>query len=167
MSVGFEEDSPEELNAKLRVFYGELRSGKGDHYSKSSLVNIRAGLNRHMTSPPFNRALNIMHDREFQGSNQVFYGTMRALRQAGLDRSEHHAAITEEDMCKMYTSGVLGTDDPVSLQLKVYVEVALHFCRRGREGLRELTKGSFCEKVDKDGRTYVTLRFHKKRVCGT
>ena len=70
------------LNAKLRTFYAELQNGKGESYSKSSLVNIRAGLNRHLTSPPFNRAWDLMHDREFQGSNQVFYGNMRTLRQA-------------------------------------------------------------------------------------
>ena len=102
-----------------------------------------------------------MHDREFQGSNQVFYGNMRTLRQAGLDRSRHKDAVTENDMRKMYSSGVLGIDNPVSLQHKVYVEVALHFCRRGREGLRELTKNSFCEKVDSDGRSYITLGFNE------
>ena len=124
-------------------------------------MNIRAGLNRHLTSPPFNRALNLMHDREFQGSNQVFYGNIRTLRQAGLDRSRHKDAVTENDMRKMYSSGVLSIDNPVSLQHKVYVEVALHFCRRGREGLRELTKNSFCEKVDSDGRSYITLGFNE------
>ena len=102
-----------------------------------------------------------MHDREFQGSNQVFYGNMRTLRQAGLDRSRHKDAVTENDMRKMYSSGVLSIDNPVSLQHKVYVEVALHFCRRGREGLRELTKNSFCEKVDSDGRSYITLGFNE------
>ena len=102
-----------------------------------------------------------MHDREFQGSNQVFYGNMRTLRQAGLDRSRHKDAVTENDMRKMYSSGVLGIDNPVSLQHKVYVEVALHFCRRSREGLRELTKNSFCEKVDSDGRSYITLGFNE------
>ena len=61
----------------------------------------------------------------------------------------------------MYSSGVLGIDNPVSLQHKVYVEVALHFCRRGREGLREHTKNSFCEKVDSDGRTYINLSFNE------
>ena len=69
--------------------------------------------------------------------------------------------VTENDMRKMYSSDVLGIDNPVSLQHKVYVEVALHFCRRGREGLLELTKNSFCEKVDSDGRTYITLGFNE------
>ena len=95
-------------------------NGKGESYSKRFLVNIRAALNWHLTSLPFSCALNLMHDREFQGSNQVFYGNVRTLRQALLDRS-----------------------------------------RPGREGLCELTKNSFCEKVDSDGRTYVTLDFNE------
>ena len=61
----------------------------------------------------------------------------------------------------MYSSGVLGIDNPVALQHKMYVEVALHFGRHGREGLCELTKNSFCEKVDLDGRTYITLGFNE------
>ena len=144
LGLQFEEYPVDVLNAKLRTFFAELRNGKVEAYSKISLVNIRAGLNRHLTSPPFNRALNLMHDREFQGSNQVFYGNMRTLRQAWLDWNRHKDAVTENDMRKMYSSGVLGIDNPVSLQHKVYVEVALHFCRRGREGLRELNKNSFC-----------------------
>ena len=102
-----------------------------------------------------------MHGREFQGSNQVFYGNMRTLGQAGLDRRRHKDAVTENNMRKMYSSGVLGIDNPVALQHKVYVEVDLLFCRRGREGLRELNKNSLFEKVDSDGRTYITLGFNE------
>ena len=35
---------------------------------------------------------------------------MCTLRQAGLDRSRHKDAVTENDMRKMYSSGVLGID---------------------------------------------------------
>lgn len=120
-------------------------------------MNIRAGLNRHLTSPPYNRQLNLMHDREFQAANQVFYGLIRTLRQAGLDRTTHKDAISASDMALMYSSGCLSVLDPASLQRKVYVEIALHFCRRGREGLRELKQNSFVEKTDENGRVYVTL----------
>ena len=37
--------------------YGDLLNRKGGKYSKSSLINIRAGLNRHITSPPWNRQM--------------------------------------------------------------------------------------------------------------
>ena len=86
---------------------------------------------------------------------------MRTLQKIGLDESRHKDAVTENGMRKMYSSGMLGIDNPVTLQHKVYVEVALHVCRCGREGLRELTKNSFCEKVDSDGRPYITLHFNE------
>ena len=71
LGLEFEEYPEEVMNAKLRSFFAELRNGKGETYSKSSMVSIRAGPNRHLRSPPFNRVLNLMYDREFQGSNQV------------------------------------------------------------------------------------------------
>ena len=161
MGVTFETDATEVLALKLRQFYGELRTSDGKKYCKSSFTNIRSGLNRHLTSPPHNRQINLMHDRAFQGANQVFYGCMRALRQEGLDKAKHKDSISTTDMAKLYSSGVLSDSDPESLQYKVYVEVALHFCRRGREGLRELSKSSFCEKTDRNGKSYVTLTYNE------
>ena len=50
--VAFATMQPEELAEYLRRFYGDLASsvGSGEEYNKSSLINIRAGLNRHVTS---------------------------------------------------------------------------------------------------------------------
>lgn len=102
-----------------------------------------------------------MHDRVFQSANQVFVGVVRKLRQDGLDKTKHKDAITAADMQLIRDSGVLSTDDPVGLQRKVYMEVSLHFCRRGREGLRELRKDSFIVKADENGREYVTLGYNE------
>ena len=147
------------LAENLREFYGSARNQHGQLYGKSSLTNLRAGLNRHLTSPPFNLQINLMKDRVFQGVNQVFVGLLRKLRLGGLSQVQHKDAITHADMLKLYSSGTLGTHDPESLMHKVYVDVALHFCRRGREGLRELHKTSFSEKYDENNKAYITLSF--------
>ena len=149
------------LGVKLRRFYGDLRQKSGDEYKRSSLVNVRAGLNRHLISPPYDRKVNLMHDTAFQGANQVFYGLIRTLKQQRLDRTVHKSALTEADFKKLYSCGILDTNNPVTLQNKVFVEVNLHFCRRGREGLRELKKDSFVKKSDSNGRTYITLGFNE------
>ena len=149
------------LGVKLRRFYGDLRQKSGDEYKRSSLVNVRAELNRHLISPPYDRKVNLMHDTAFQGANQVFYGLIRTLKQQGLDRTVHKSAVTEADFKKLYSCGILDTNNPVTLQNKVFVEVNLHFCRRGREGLRELKKDSFVKKSDSNGRTYITLGFNE------
>ena len=48
----------------------------------------------------------------------------------------------ENDMRKMYSSAVLGTDNPVFLQHRDYVDLAFHFCNRG------LGYVKFYEKID-------------------
>lgn len=161
MNSNFETDSVEEIARKLREFYASARSVDGKPYSRSSLTNIRSGLNRFLTSPPHNRQLNVMHDRAFQSANQVYVGVIRKLRQDGLDKTKHKNAVTAGDMQLIRESGVLATDNPVGLQRKVYMEISLHFCRRGREGLRELRKDSFIVKSDENGREYVTLGYNE------
>ena len=128
------------LGVKLRRFYGDMRQKSGDEYKRSSLVNVRTA---------------------FQGANQVFYGLIRTLKQQGLDRTVHKSALTQADCKKLYSCGILDTNNPVTLQNKVFGEVNLHFCRRGREGLRELNKDSFVKKSDSNWRTYITLGFNE------
>ena len=64
----------------------------------------------------------------------------------------------------MYSSGVLGNDNPISLQNKVFFELCLHFGRRGKEGLHALKKNSFEYVVGDCDPTiqYATLNFNEK-----
>jgi hypothetical protein len=94
-------------------------------------------------------------------ANQVLTGLLRQLKEAGLDKTTHKRAIPPGDMEKLYTSGTLSNNTPKSLQYKVYVELSLNFGRRGREGLRELTKDSIVFKTDDFGRQYATLNFNE------
>ena len=102
-----------------------------------------------------------MHYLNSQAANQVFVGKVRKMRQDGLDKTKHKDAVTAADMRKLYDGGILFVADPVALQWIVYVEVSLHFCRRGREGLCELKKDSFVVKCDANGREYVTMAYHE------
>ena len=102
-----------------------------------------------------------MHDREFMSANQVFSAVLKLLKESGLDKSTHKSPILQGDMEKMYTSKVLGNDSPQSLQRKVFVELLLHFGRRGKEGLRELRKDSFQIEKDDRGRSYVTIGYNE------
>ena len=87
----------------------------------------------------------------------MYVGKVRKMRQDGLDKTKHKVAVTVADMRKLYDSGILCVDEPVALQRKVYVKVSLHFCLRGREGLRELKKDSFVVTCDENGQEYVTM----------
>ena len=65
-------DSKEELAMKLREFYCCVRKvpnkdGVAEEYGKASFLNMRAGLQRFLVSPPHNRVIDIRKDIEFQG----------------------------------------------------------------------------------------------------
>ena len=88
---------------------------------------------------------------------------MKKLRAEGLDVSNSHPAIEQDDVNKMYSSETLSNTSPQSLLNKVFFEIQLHFGRRGKEGLRELTKTSFTINKDADGKEYAKLSFNAKQ----
>ena len=109
-SLTFEHISTEELASILRRFYGEVSphtNSKSGTYSRSSVIGIRAGLNLHLQSLPFNRIINIVVDREFIAANKILTGHIKINQNEGLDVTKHKTAITSGDMQKMYASGVL------------------------------------------------------------
>ena len=110
--VDFFSVTKEELNRILREFYGSARSSQGQHYSISSYVGLRAGINRYINDPPLSRARGLMQDTEFTRSNNVFSGLIKPLRRAGRDKTEHHGAITEEDLAILRKSKAKNPDTP-------------------------------------------------------
>jgi hypothetical protein len=122
---------------------------------------MRAGLNRYLISPPYNRQINIITDKSFQAANQVYEGKIKEMKKNGKVKTQHKPAIDQTDMMKFYTSGVLANNNPKSLQRKVFFEVSLHFGRRGREGWRCMTRNSFSIKKDPQGLEYVTMAYEE------
>ena len=96
--VDFVTITKEELNRILREFYGSARNSQGQHYSISSYVGLRAGINCYVNDPPLSRAWCLMQDTEFTTSNNVFSRVIKSLRRAGHNKTEHHAVITKEDL---------------------------------------------------------------------
>ena len=139
--LDFESLDEPELAQMLRQFYAEVRTKSGNPYSTSGMRNIRASIQRHLTSPPYNRAINIVTDWNFQVSNTIFKAQLRSLWVEGNDITKHKPVIEKEDMTKITSN--LKTDNPVGLQQRVFIDLMLHFGRRGREGLRELKRESF------------------------
>lgn len=160
--VDFEECTAEDLALTLRQFYADVRTKKGEKYSRAGFVSIRSAINRHTRFPPYVRTIDIIKDKEFHAANQVYSGCLKTVREEGLDIVHHKMPISSDDMEKMYSSGTLSNDNPKSLQYKVFVELSLHFGRRGREGFRELKKSSFDVKTDSNGVEYVVQTYIEK-----
>ncbi|XP_071162166.1 uncharacterized protein [Mytilus edulis] len=157
----FEELESSILNERLCFFYPSLQTKKGTDYSKSPLVGIRAAISRHLTSPPYNRNVNLMKDNAFMTSNHALTGMIKTLKRAGKDVTVHKKPVAEGDIQRLYSSGVFNTDSPATLQNKVFWDLMLNFGRQGQEGLNSLTKSSFGKFKDDRDHTYYKMTYNE------
>lgn len=155
-----------ELNDILREFYYTIRNHDGNTYSVASYKSMRAGLNRHLKMPPYNRQICLMKDKEFASANMVFVSMLKMLRMQGKDETHHHPPIAAQDLRKIKQSGVLGLHSPLALVNKVWFDLQLHFAKRGREILRDLAPDAFVVEKDKNGRRYAMFRYPGKGKNG-
>ena len=72
-----------------------------------------------------------------------------------MGNNKHHEPIDPADIDKCYKSSVFDQDSPASLQAKVWFELSLFLCRRGRENLKDLKKDHFEVRRDANGREYL------------
>ena len=136
----------------LKLFYAEARKVDGTSYSKSTLNSLRFGLGRHFKAT---LGFDIINDPAFAEANKVFGAKCVELKRQGLAKVQHTPPICEEDLKKLYESDVFNQNSPETLQNKVFFEVMLYFCRRGRQNLRELKKTDFSFSTDGKGAKYV------------
>ena len=73
----------------------------------------------------------------------------------------HKKAISEGDIQKLYTSGVFGLEDPVSLHNKVFWDIMLNFACRGQEGLDILTRQSYGKFQDNKGHSFYKMMYNE------
>ena len=102
--IDFELLEAEKMADLLRKLYGTVLTKKGTPYSKSGMINLRAGLNRHLQNPPYNRTIDIMNDPQFLPANKVFTGQMRDNKEKGLDVSKPRQSIDQEDLQKLFNN---------------------------------------------------------------
>ena len=137
----------------LEQFYVEARRENGDDYKTGSLINIRAAINRHLKNS--GRTVNIINDTEFTQANIAFTAKQAELKRSGYGDTQSYPPLDENDIDKLYQSGLLDINTPRGLQRKVWFELMLFICRRGRENLRKLEKDHFAVAADSNGRKYV------------
>ena len=160
LPVSFEGEAADALVTHLRQFYAEVRHKKGERYGRSALVNLRASIQRHLTSPPYNRIIDLSKDREFTTANNMLKAQSKENRSEGRDESVHKKAIPECDMDHIFNR--LTLSNPIDLQMRIFIDIMVHFGRRGREGLRELRRDSFQIKVEGNGKRFAILRYHER-----
>ncbi|XP_041475625.1 uncharacterized protein LOC121424096 [Lytechinus variegatus] len=142
--------SAPELNDFLRSFYAELRQGNGESYAKRSMITLRYGLQRHFLK---HRQFDICKDAAFDGCNEMFKAILHKLKAEGKGAIRHKDPVTPEDMNKIRESFDLTV--PKDLQNKVFLDLMLHLCNRGRENLRQMKKDDFAVQTDSANQRYV------------
>ena len=138
LSIDFKTVTASRLNDVLKRFYVEVRKLNGELYSKSTLISIRFGIQRKLQE--IRKDINIIDSDEFKSCNEIFRTQCVFLKKEGLAKVNHKQPILSEDMKKLYQSNVFNLENPKSLQRKVFFDVMLFFCRRGRENLRTMKK---------------------------
>ena len=168
VTLNIESFPKKELAYLLERFYPSVQTKSGSVYAKQTLVNIRSGLNRYLTMPPFNYDWNLMSDKEFKQANKILTGVQRKNRKEGLDKSRRKPTLSPEDLNEIYENYFEPNfeHDPTCLQLKVYFEIVYYLARRGNEGLQELTKDSFeIKTIEKRGKgesgEYLQMTFNE------
>jgi len=82
---------------------------------------------------------------------------IKSLKQQGKENVQHKEAMPVDDLQKLKAGPVLSLANPWSLLRNVWFHVVLYWCRRGREGQRNLKPTSFAFEVDEQGKRYVTM----------
>ncbi|XP_072050154.1 uncharacterized protein [Amphiura filiformis] len=152
-NINLEEFSKERLASVLTKFYAEIQHEDGTPYKTGSLKNLRNGLNRHLKNK--GQAIDLRTEAVFAESNLTFDATKAELKHQGFGDTKSYSPIDENDVLKLYESGVFNQDTPQCLQNKVWFELILYICLRGRENLRKLERDHFAIGEDSNGRRYV------------
>ena len=107
-----------------------------------------------------------MNDREFKQANLVFTGRLRDNKDKGLDTSMPRVALEKEDVEKLFKEyfpqAVADTVNTEILLHKVFFDIMYYTGRRGKEGLRDLSKTSFEVKTSANKKEFIEITFNEK-----
>ena len=146
-----------QLDTNLRRFYAKARNKSGEAYSKSSLLGFRLSFERYLNALPLSRGLKLSSDPRFKRWNEILNAQIVRLKRQGKENVTHKPALESEDLMKLKTWPAIALSNPLALLSNVWFNVVLFFCRRVREGQRQLEKTSFKFEVDASGRWFVIM----------
>ena len=142
------------LNNYLRFFYSKLEKKNNELYTPSTLVCIRASIQRHLDQTTHG-GIDIRKDKIFQKSNNVLKKKASMFLENKCGKIEGFPAIEEKDMIKI--NHYFDQSTPSILQQQVWFNITYHLGLRGREAQRHLTTDSLVIKEDSDGKRFVAL----------
>jgi hypothetical protein len=150
----FESFAKPVLNDNLRVFFASVRNKSGESLKVSSLQSIKYGLTKYLKETC---KVDVVKDPEFAECMQIMKATLTDMKKHGHGSVDHKPPISGDDLKKLYSSEnvAFNIDTPAGLQMKVWFDLMFFLCRRGRENLRNMTKGTYRVDQDSSGREFV------------
>ena len=144
----------DDLDVFLTRFFAEVRKQDGSLYSRNAILSLRYGLKVHFTKTC---GYDIMNATEFSSSNEMFSAVLVKLKREGKGAVNHKTPLSTDDFQKLYSSDALSTENPSGLQNKVFIDIMVYLCNRGRENLREMKPSDFKIATDSSGKRYVFM----------
>ena len=132
------------------MFYAGCRTEKGELYKVNSTHAIRSCLQRHFM---LTRQMDIINDDFFMESNSCFNNMLAKVRLSVKGQVNHHPEKEPEDLNKLYKS--ININTPTGLLENVWIDIMIHFIRRGQENLRQMTKETFAIGTDSSGKRFI------------
>ncbi|XP_053398076.1 uncharacterized protein LOC123551310 [Mercenaria mercenaria] len=158
--------SPSELGVFLKDFYLQLRNQAEEDGTASvaSLQRVRADLSEY-----FKKAIDvdITVGNDFTDCNGIIDENLvkdTGVKNTVMKKHSRQRTFTFEtnELRQIYLSDAMNLDQPESLQNKVFFDVCMYICNRGKDFLRLMTKNDFEVSTDQNGRRYVWLKFNSK-----
>ena len=150
-----------EMNKCLSKFYVSARKKDGSNYKKTSLMSIRAALDRHLRSEPHNKTYSICDAVVFNEANKTLHAYLGHLVGSGkIAGTVHKNPLTAEAVQQLFEKGELTsaeTSNPRGLLQTVWFYISLYFGKRGRENQSVLKKSMLQLCITSDGDEYFEL----------
>lgn len=156
--------SPSDLGGILRDFYLAVREKcDDDSAAVSQLMMLRSALQSYFLKI---RNINIQTGSEFSGCN-AFIEEIQALSKVpGAVTKKPHRMRTftfeASELRQIYMGDAMNLDQPETLQNKVFFDVCMYICNRGKDFLRIMTKSDFEVTHGPNGRRFVWLKYDPK-----
>ena len=155
-----------ELDGFLKEFYLAIKdSGEEELSGSENLNRVRADLQTYFLKVA---NIDISSVTEFSESNSLFDDNPpnKDVTTKGPTMKKHTRQRTftfdTNELRQIYLSDAMNLDKPETLQNKVFFDVCMYICNRGKDFLRLMTKSDFELSTDQNGIRYVWLKYDSK-----
>ena len=87
----------------------------------------------------------------------MFSAVIVNLKKEEKEFDKHKHLLSSEDFKKLYSSDLLDVSRLEGLQIKVFIDIMIHLCNRGRENPREMKANDFTIQRDSEGSRYACM----------